>query len=531
MTVTSNVTGIYAYSGSVAGINLGGAILNTSLLNLGSGSQSGTFVDNNGLLSQADDGRTTFSLNGGAPVVVDYIGGGTISAISLLGLELDPRPVGVFAVNGQVYFYAPQGLPILSGLTFSLNISSTTAIILPAASNGQVDGYDSAQTMGVGFTDLQGDAITENADRIFANGGNDTVSAGGGNDTVYGGTGNDSISGGSGNDLLYGDAGNDTLLGGVGNDTLMVDSAGADQVNGEQDRDVIIVRDGRLSSGSVLDGGEGGDDFDTLDLRDAGPRRIVYDVNNPENGQIFWLDEQGAETGLSTSFSNIEKIICFTSGTRITTISGMKPIEDLKVGDLVLTFDHGFKPIRWIGSRQLSSREIHGNDLLRPVTIKAGALGSGLPERDLTVSRHHRILVKSTVAERMFGQREVLMPAKDLCGLDGVSTRSNVRPVEYWHMMFDDHEVVLSETAPTESFFFGPQARQMISAEAYEEITSLFPQIELVAGRLARDEARGHRARQFVKRITSNGKLLIETDLAESLEHLVSQGAPSGQVA
>ena len=583
MSVTSNVNGIYEYNGSLADIGLGG-LLDTSLLNVGSGALSGTFVDNNGQLSQADDGLTTFALTGGAPVAIDYIGSGTISTLSFLGIPLDPRPVAVFVVNGQIYFYAPQGMPLLSGLTFSLNISASATFNLPAASNGAVDGLDGAENMSVGYTDLQGDRITNEADQIFGYAGNDTIAAGGGHDTVFGGIGNDRLSGEAGDDLLYGDAGNDTLfggdgqdtlfggagfddlyggvgndrlesgdgggrlyggdgndtliggsgsetldggagddnlvsgggadllIGGTGNDTITVSGFGAVQVQAGDDRDVILLQDGLLSGGSVIDGGEGGDDFDILDLRDAGPRKVVFDADNPENGTIFWLDANGELTGQTTSFFNIEKVICFATGTRITTYRGKRPVEDLKVGDLVLTFDNGFRPIRWIGSRMLSARELRNNDLLRPITIRAGALGHGLPERDLVLSRQHRVLVKSPVAERMFGQREVLVPAKDLRGLDGVDIASDIQSVEYWHILFDDHEVILSENTPTESFFFGAQARGTVSSEAYEEIISIFPDMDLSNRQLARQEARGNRARHFVKRVTANGKLVLESE-------------------
>ncbi|NEX44805.1 Hint domain-containing protein [Pseudotabrizicola algicola] len=551
MSVTSTVSGIYEYNGSLASIGLG-SILDTSLLNVGGGPLAGTFVDNNGQLSQADDGQTTFALTGGSAGQIDYLGSGTISALGFLGIKVDPRPVAVFVVNGQIYFYAPQGLPLLSGLTFSLDVDANATFTLPAAADGKVDGLDTAETMNVGYTDLQGDRITENADSVFGNGGNDTINAGGGNDTVFGGSGNDSLLGFTGDDRLHGDDGNDTLIGGIGNDTLfggsgadrldggdgndslvggggadllfggagndtlVIDSAGTVQASGGDDRDLIVLRNGLLSASSTIDGGEGGDDLDTLDLRDAGPRRIVYDSTNRENGQILWLNPDGSETGQSTTFTNIEKVICFASGTRITTMGGTCAVEDLSVGDYVLTYDHGYRPIRWIGSRLLSSREVVANDLLRPIVIRAGALGYGLPERDLTLSRQHRILVKSRVAERMFGQREMLVPAKDLRGLAGVDTAENVQSVEYWHILFDDHEVILSENAPTESFFFGPQARGMISAEAYEEIESLFPGMESVTKSLARNETRGQKARRFVERITCNGKLVIESDAGAS---------------
>ncbi|MFN3722586.1 MAG: Hint domain-containing protein [Paracoccaceae bacterium] len=530
MSITSKISGIYAYNGSLASVGLGGPV-NVSLLNTSGGQANGTFVDNNGQLSQADDGFTTFALDGNTPFPIDYIGAGTISTLGVLGIKLDPRPVAVFVSNGQIFFYAPQGLPLLSGLTFSLDINANTPFTLPAVPDGNVDGLDVGQTMNVGYTDLQGDRISNDADVIFGNGGSDTINAGGGDDNVFGGAGSDVLSAGDGNDALFGGDGNDqldggtgddslvggggidTLFGGAGNDTILVDGVGTVSIDGGDDRDQIILQDGISSAGSTIDGGSGGDDFDTLDLRDAGPRQIVFNPTDDEKGTIFWLDANGQRTGLSTSFSDIEKIICFASGTRITTSSGMKNVEDLKVGDSVLTYDNGFKPIRWIGCRTLSRSDLNKNDLLRPITLSAGALGHGFPEKDLVLSRQHRVLVKSSIATRMFGAREILVPAKDLRGLAGVEITRRASSVEYWHILFNNHEVILSENTPSESFYFGPQAQGAIPPEAYEEIKALFPQMDVITNNLARTEVRGQKARQFVARAVSNEKSILEIDM------------------
>ena len=542
MTITSNVTGIYEYYGSLATIQAGG-LLNTSLLNGSGGSQTGTFVDNNGQLSQADDFITTFSLNGGTAQVIDYIGSGTISTIGLLGIKLDPRPVAIFSVDGQIYFYTPNGLPVLSGVSISLDINQNGTFKLPAAPNMEVDGLDTSELMGVGYTDLQGDKITNNADKIFGNAGNDTIRAGGGNDTVFGGIGNDSVEGQDGNDVLYGgdgkdsllggngddtlyggngddelwggigndvlngDAGNDTLFGGSGNDTLN-GGTGINQIFGGEGDDTVVIENGQNSAGSTLFGGAG---FDTLDLKDAGARRVEYDDGSVQNGTVHWLDSDGNETG-STRFESFENVICFATRTLITTVKGKVAVEDLQVGDLVLTYDNGFQPIRWIGVRKLSGRALRSDDRLAPVRISAGSLGDNLPERDLVLTRQHRVLVRSPIAERMFGSREVLIPAKDLREASQIKTCELHIAIEYWHILFDEHQIILSENAPTESLFLGPQAELIIPREAIEEIQSLFPDIMNVCSSLARTEARGLKARKLVSRISLKNNPLPQTE-------------------
>ena len=253
MNVTSTVSNVFRFNGSLADLNLGG-LLNASLLSGTGGAQSGTFSDNNGQLSQADDGITTFSLNGGTAAQINYIGSGTISTVGVLGINLNPRPLAIFEANGQIFFYAPNGLPPLSGIIFSLDINPNATFNLPAAPDGKVDGLDVGQTMNVGFTDLQGDRITDNSDLIYANGGNDTVRAGGGDDTVFGGLGDDSIFGDAGDDVLQGDEGSDMLLGGAGRDTLF-GGVGNDSLEGGDDDDLI---DGGIDD-DLLSGDEGND--------------------------------------------------------------------------------------------------------------------------------------------------------------------------------------------------------------------------------------------------------------------------------
>lgn len=205
--LTSN--NFYAYNGSV--LNLYTGLLNTSLLNGGSPVGTATLQDPNGLLSQTDDTGATFTL-GGVTGPVEFLGSGTIGTFSILGIQIDSRPVSAFSVNGQIYLYAPNGLPLLSAISIDFNINPNGTLTLPVTPDGQVDGLDSSQHMALGFTDAQGDKITTGSDLVYGNDGNDTVDAGLGNDTVEGGNGNDSLIGNAGNDTLVGQAGDDRFV-------------------------------------------------------------------------------------------------------------------------------------------------------------------------------------------------------------------------------------------------------------------------------------------------------------------------------
>lgn len=196
-------------------------------------------------------------------------------------------------------------------------------------------------------------------------------------------------------------------------------------------------------------------------------------------------------------------LICFARGTLIRCPAGERPIEALRAGDPVLTRDHGVQPIRWIASRRLGPAELAAFPRLRPVLIRRDALGAGIPDRDLRVSPQHRILLRSHVAQKLFGTPEVLAAAKQLLQIPGLDIDTNAAEVEYFHMLFERHEIVWSNGAETESLYTGKQALLGIGPAALEEIFTLFPELrdqteppagarKLLSGRMARKLAVRH---------------------------------------
>ena len=124
-----------------------------------------------------------------------------------------------------------------------------------------------------------------------------------------------------------------------------------------------------------------------------------------------------------------------------------------------------------------------------PILIRRGALGRDLPERDLMVSPNHRMLVTSDLAELMFGEREVLVAAKFLTGLDGV-VQIEQAGVTYVHVMCEHHEVLLANGSWTESFQPGQDSLNGIGAAQRAEIFALFPELSAQAGQQAYGAAR-----------------------------------------
>lgn len=160
----------------------------------------------------------------------------------------------------------------------------------------------------------------------------------------------------------------DTVIGGTGNDTIITGDD-ADTMSGGDDRDTFV----NAGAGDVVDGNKGGNDYDTLDLTGAAPTngalQVTYSGSNPENGIVEFFDENGASTG-TMDFFNIENVIpCFTPGTLIATLRGEKRVEDLRVGDRVITRDNGMQEIRWVGAKPMTWQELERDQHLKPVLI------------------------------------------------------------------------------------------------------------------------------------------------------------------
>lgn len=231
-----------------------------------------------------------------------------------------------------------------------------------------------------------------------------------------------------------------------------------------------------LINGSDITSSYAGDRV-TINVSGAGNVTYTGTTFYLANGQVVFTpnDGQVLQNGTFVSSNFVTKQgplltsqlgpACFTSGTMLRTKGGERCIDRLHVGDLVETLDHGLQPIRWIG-RSL----VDGRGPFAPVRFETGVIGNNRP---LLVSPQHRVLWTGAQVELMFAEAEVLVPALHLVGMTGV-TRAPVPEVTYLHLLFDRHEIVFSEGAPSESFY---PASQMLTGDRAlrAEIATLFP--------------------------------------------------------
>jgi hypothetical protein len=281
--------------------------------------------------------------------------------------------------------------------------------------------------------------------------------------------------------------------------------------------DPADVGDGNLDAGETftiqIDDGNGG--FNTLNATvdyyftpnaNADTSLMVFEVDNGDgsyskyaynlgNGDPAETDPQKITGGRITegmtnnghTFDSFEDrvIVCFVRGTKIATPDGDVLIEDIQIGDRVLTADSGAEAVRWIGSKVVKpTRET------TPIKIKAGALGRDTPSQDLLVSPAHRVLISGWRAELLFGEPEYLAAAKDLANDHSIVAAHGFSEVEYFHMLFDKHEIVTSNGTPTESFHPNAEALSALDKSARAELLALFPHLDPETGGTALKVAR-----------------------------------------
>jgi hypothetical protein len=134
---------------------------------------------------------------------------------------------------------------------------------------------------------------------------------------------------------------------------------------------------------------------------------------------------------------------CFLPGTRVRTTKGDVCIEELRIGDNVLTASGETKPIKFVGRRNVSRKHAATWNGEGPVKISGFAIDGKVPHSDLYVSPRHAIYINN-----------ILIPAKYL--VNGVTIVADAMPealaLTYFHIELDTHEAILAEGLAVESF-------------------------------------------------------------------------------
>ncbi|WP_417260063.1 Hint domain-containing protein [Celeribacter sp.] len=262
----------------------------------------------------------------------------------------------------------------------------------------------------------------------------------------------------------------------IGGFTYSYDYLGAGDVRGNASQPAAFIRITSSPSGSPLTVGQ------TFAI-DLSGQPGDPDYPNLQKGntklQVSDLDE--------TAIVQFPGVPCFVAGTAVTTRFGTKPVEAIKIGDEVWTYDHGLQTVRWIGCV-----EVDASGHQAPIEFAPGTIGN---HNYLRVSPQHRVLVRGWRAELVCGADQVLVPACHLLS-EGKVRRVVGGRVRYVHMLFDHHEIVETDGALSESLYIGTQSLKTLPSPSVAEIFELFPELKARVDRelIARKVARRHEA-------------------------------------
>lgn len=191
----------------------------------------------------------------------------------------------------------------------------------------------------------------------------------------------------------------------------------------------MVRSDGRLS-------------VETADLSDPGlmvtDSATSYSPKLPNGGLGATVSLQG-ESGSSASIFEAT-VPCFAAGTRILTARREVLVEDLTVGELIVTPTGEMLPVIWIGSRHINCRRHPQPSSVYPVRIQADAFELNQPASDLFLSPDHAVFAEG-----------VLIPIRYL--LNGKTVRQmKTLAVTYFHVELLDHSIIFANGLPCESY-------------------------------------------------------------------------------
>jgi autotransporter-associated beta strand protein len=201
-----------------------------------------------------------------------------------------------------------------------------------------------------------------------------------------------------------------------------------------------------------------GDTIDITDLADSSITSVSFSTSS-DVLDIDYTGDAGAPLALNFAAGTpndfatesdgaagttlFEAIACFQRGTRILTTRGEALVETIHPGDMiVLARPDGplVRPVVWMGHRRIDCTRHPDPGAVWPILVREHAFGTGLPQRNLWLSPEHAIFLDG-----------VLIPVKQLVD-DEMIVQIPLNTVEYWHVELADHDVLLAEGLPCESY-------------------------------------------------------------------------------
>jgi hypothetical protein len=195
-----------------------------------------------------------------------------------------------------------------------------------------------------------------------------------------------------------------------------------------------------IATGSVINFAAG----ETIDLKGIAPSAVSYSdgelqINGSNAFPLALADGNTLHIGASADGTQLSAL-CFCLDTMIATPSGPVKVQDLAVGDLVVTQRGEARPIVWIGAGAVLATPGR-RGAATPVIVRKGALGDNVPTHDLRVTKGHSLYLAGA-----------LIPVEFLVNHRSIVWDEGAREVTLYHIELATHDVLLANGAPAESY-------------------------------------------------------------------------------
>lgn len=412
------------------GIAAGTTVSGTLTLETGAGASLTTLADGGSetiasgaadISATIGDGAFQNVIVGGKVVSARILEGGNQSVYgSATSTILDGGDQAVYGTASGTIIGSGSKQTIAAG-SVSVTINAANAGLTATGGGGSSDaGYAADVEIRSGGTQIVGGAASG---VTIDQGGAQTIGSRGGavNETIAGTV--SIASGGYVQDATITSGGLLSLASGASADNVALLSGGMIDLS-----DLVFGSDVSLSltSGSDL----------TITGADS---QLTIALDGTYDASQFSLSDDGQGDTLLTVVQ--DGTPCYGRGTLILTERGEVPVEQLSIGDTVLTAENGPRAIRWIGRRAYSGQFAHGNRDVLPVIFRKGSLGQNLPHTDLSVSPLHAMLLDG-----------LLIPAVTLVNGTSIVQAGRMDEVSYFHIELDSHDVVIANGVQSETF-------------------------------------------------------------------------------
>jgi T5SS/PEP-CTERM-associated repeat protein len=467
-------------AGAMGDVDVGlGTLLATGAQNIGDGGVGTLAINSGGQVTVANTGSVDYaaisevagatgdlSLDGaGSSLVIDsdltvgvagnasvrFTGGAVLNDAGALfaGLESGASASIMVSSGGLLMTGGSLNLADVPGVTAGLTVGATGTVSVPTLFvGGAVEGAG-----GAGSVTIEAGGTVNAADvTIYATGSVDlaggtvltdpiTLLAGG---SIYGtGTITGAIGGQGTLDSQVG--GTLTLSGSVGagltilaRGTVALGDVGAfagtitDLAPGSDIRLTTLTPGSDMGDVSMLSFGAA--NLLTIDLVGGGDVTLQLDSTATLHDSNFMLDSGPG------GVADIVFMACYGAGTMILTDRGEIAVENLCVGDAVVTASGAHRPVIWLGHRWLACRRHANPHFVHPVRVSRDAFGPDAPCRDLLLSPDHAVWVDGALA-----------PIRHLINETTIAQEAR-EAITYWHVVLADHDVIIANGLPCESY-------------------------------------------------------------------------------